>query len=503
MRKTIAVTTIIGSVSIAALLAGCGSKGSDRGVLGNPDRPNDGQIPFDGGHPVDVPPDGGIPRDGGTPFDGGTPPDGGTVSAFLPDLPGWRFYGPQHGGPRQVYGVTSDPSGNIWVAGGEEGLFLLQPNSDRLRRFTMADGLRPYGYMPDGGDPPGSKYLKVISVVGGPANSVFVGYEGKPPGPGQLECESNWDNPNPDPSIYKSGDADRVTWNGTGISVVHYDIFTGPGQSHEYRGREKLCDILRMAYHPATNSVWFGANHGFAWGDTNFPGDPYCNGDRSCSGLLEHIHPAFAAYNSEERIRPVWLTGGYYGVAVDSIGDVWFGGAHRTTKCRYETLGHRFFECQNEVEAIEPTYRYDIWPDPVTEPYIPTPSERDDDHVSDMAAMPDGTVWISSFNHGLAHYRVGQVIEYRVDTQVTFSGRATALERDPSDNSLWIGYIWGGIARLTQDGRYTPMPIFGRDLSQGRVPDIQSDYYLGQRRILAAFRGDGSGVGAIGIYTGD
>ena len=43
---------------------------------------------------------------------------------------------------------------------------------------------------------------------------VFVGYQGMPPDAGELDCESNWDGPNPDPSIYKSGDADRVTLTG-------------------------------------------------------------------------------------------------------------------------------------------------------------------------------------------------------------------------------------------------------------------------------------------------
>src|SRR5438093_872932 len=78
----------------------------------------------------------------------------------------------------------------------------------RFERFTMADGLRPYGYMPDGSVPPGDKYLKVISVSGAWAGTVFAGYEGKPPGPGALGCEDNWDGPKPDPAIYKSGDAD-------------------------------------------------------------------------------------------------------------------------------------------------------------------------------------------------------------------------------------------------------------------------------------------------------
>src|SRR5207253_1384261 len=83
----------------------------------------------------------------------------------------------------------------------------------------------------------------VISVAGGPAGTVFVGYQGKD------HCEDAWVGDEGtdaskwgDPSVYKSGDADRVTLSGNGISVVHYDIFSGPGMvEKEIKGREKLC----------------------------------------------------------------------------------------------------------------------------------------------------------------------------------------------------------------------------------------------------------------------
>ena len=71
-----------------------------------------------------------------------------------------------------------------------------------------------------------------------------------------------------------------MTLNADGsISVVHYDIFSGPNVvSAEMRGREKLCNILRIAYDKNTQSVWFGANHGFARGDATFQGNHTCNG---------------------------------------------------------------------------------------------------------------------------------------------------------------------------------------------------------------------------------
>jgi len=465
----------------------------------------------------------------------GAPEGDGSVLTF-PTLDGWQFYGPQQGGPASVFGVTSDLAGNIWVAGGEEGLFLLKPGSSMYQRYTMADGLRPYGYMPDGSDPPGDKYLKVISVSGGPANTVFVGYQGKPPAAGQLNCEYSWygpDFPPPlqqprDPSIYKSGDADRVMLQADDrISVVHYDIFTGPGIiADEMDGREKICDILRIVYDPITQSVWFGGNHGFAWGDANYPGDPTCNGQLQCSGVREHSHPAINAYGDESRSSVILLTGDYYGVSVDSVGDVWFGGAARSTKFGYATYGRDFFTAGYHVEAAQfVDNRLDIWPDCkyrdggvvdycVSEPAYPIPSERVDDWVSDMAAMPgpDGGVWISSFNFydpprttGLAHYVPGRPTEYFQDPlTVNPRGNVAGLERDPQDDSLWIGYMYGGLARL-RGGQYVPLDyqVLGWDLTQGTVPDIQSDNFGGQRRILVGFHGGAGRPGAIGIYTGN
>jgi ligand-binding sensor domain-containing protein len=122
-----------------------------------------------------------------------------------------------------------------------------------------------------------------------------------------------------------------------------------------------------------------------------------------------------------------------------------------------------------------------------------------------MAAMPDGSVWIASITNGLAHLTPGRPIEYFQDPQIIpSSARITGLERDPRNGSLWIGYYYGGLARL--DGNfYVPFDyrVFGPDLVQGSIRDIQSDNFGGQRRILVAFFGGEGRPGAIGIYTGD
>ncbi|XXF79385.1 hypothetical protein P2318_06430 [Myxococcaceae bacterium GXIMD 01537] len=518
--------------------------------------------PPDAGAPDAGEPDAGTP-DAGEP-DAGTPdagePDAGTPDAGppvinlpLPTTPGWQFFGPQQGGPRFVFGVTADQGGNIWVAGGEEGLFLLKSGESTLRRFTMADGLRPYGRMRDGvgGPPPGTPYLKVISVAGGPSGTVFVGYAGKPPAPGMPSCEDEWDQADnegrpADPSVYKSGDADKVTLlsNGT-LRVVHYDIHTGPTKvPNELRGREKLCTIHRIAYDARRQKVWFGGNHGFAMGEANFDGnvpswcyDPrdwHTSGfkwDRNCVGLFEHVHPAINGANDE------LLTDRYAGVAVASNGDVFFGGEVRSTRFLYGTNGENYWAAMSQTEDRSPSEymrnRFDLWPDAVDETRYPRRDQRVDDSVSGIAVMPDGTIWVSSYNWGLAHVRASpdvisqgyHVISRVKEDLINYWSRrpqyahTSSIAADPLDNSIWAGaHYGGGITRLRGGSveKYG-MNVFGDLVHEQSVWDIQVDRSHGKRRMLVAFGGvartqklpDGTTVvtgivpGAIGIYSGD
>ncbi|ATB37670.1 hypothetical protein CYFUS_003095 [Cystobacter fuscus] len=437
-----------------------------------------------------------------------------TVDGGAPPSPGdWTFYGSAEGLPPHVLGVSADEGGNLWVAGGEDGLFVLQKGQTRFRRFTQEDGLRPHGYMPDGSAPPGTKYLNVISVTGGPAGVAFVGYGGKAPASGMPTCEDEWDaayyaGRTPDASIYKSGDADRVTLSGTGIQVVHYDISTGPDKvAAEPRGREKLCHILRIAYDPKTRSVWFGANHGFAWGNADFTGYSCAPGtwNYDCAGVMEHVHPAINGWNASGT-GVVLLTDSYYGVSLASNGDVWFGGAIRSTRFRYGTLGYNYWRAQ--VQSEDRAYsanRLDVWPDAVSEPSLPTREQRVDDNVSGMAVMGDQSVWVGSFTRGLALLDSnGQRLRTLSTELVDGAGRVSAVAADPSDASVWAGASWGeGLSRV----RGGEVLLYGESVLPSSVhwlpvKDIQVDRSGPQRRILIAFDGTPSKPGAVGVYTG-
>ncbi|WP_343213354.1 DUF7594 domain-containing protein [Archangium violaceum] len=437
----------------------------------------------------------------------------GSTNPPPPTGNGWTFLGTAQGGPRYVFGVSADEGGNLWVAGGEEGLFVLQKGQTQFRRFTMADGLRPYGYMLDGSAPAGEKYLKVISVAGGPPGVAFVGYEGKKPAAGMPTCEDEWDQAPaegraPDASIYKSGDADRVTLTSTGIQVVHYDLSTGPNKvSAEPRGREKLCNIWRIAYDSRTRSVWFGANHGFAWGNADFAGYscPPGTWDYSCAGVKEHAHPAINAWNSNQT-GLVLLTDAYYGVSVASNGDVWFGGANRSTRFRYGTNGYNYWAAQSQTEDSAYAWnRYDIWPDAVGEPSIPTLAQRVDDNVSGMAVMSDQSVWVGSWNRGLALLDASGTRLRTLSTElVDGKGYVSAVAGDPLDNSVWAGASWGGGLSRVQGSTVLKYGsgVLPSELVWMRISDIQVDRSSNPRRILVAFQGDDTTPGAIGVFSG-
>jgi len=489
-----------------------------------PDTPDGGgeQEPDGGASDSGTPAD-----DGGTPADDGGTPDGGPVEVPLPtpSAAGWEFFGREAGGPRFVYGVSADASGNVWVAGGEEGLFLMKKGERTFRHFTMADGLRPYGYMPDGSAPPGPKYLKVISVAGAWDDTVFVGYEGMP-GDGALHCENNWDSNVPDPARYKSGDADRVTLRANGaLDVVHYDISSGPGVvGDEPQGREKLCNVWRIAYDASTRSVWFGANHGFARGKADYSGNPTCNGQLRCSGVEEHSHPAINAYvyanptedrkqygedRSRWRVQPALLTDAYWGLGVRPDGDVWVGGANRTTRYFYGTVGMNFWEGQKRTEAKAHAWnRIDIWRDAVGEEHFSRPEQRTDDLVSGIAVV-GSSAWVGSFGHGLAELDDnGQVV--RTLKNELAAPHVASVAADPANGSIWAGHSWGGGISRVRGGAVTHygLSVLGPELSTLRVPDIQVDRSGPRRRMLVAFQGatlaDGTVMpGTIGIYSGD
>ena len=503
-------------------------------------------------------PDAGLP-DAGLPDAGA--PDAGLLTIDFPNSPGWDFYGPHQGGPQDVRDVAMDEGGNLWVAGGAEGLFLMRADasgklSGTFEKFGIADGLHPYGWLngeaaqgmrvPDGtpSDPhPSLAATPVISLAGGPAGTVFVGYQGKP------GCEDAWHGDQwtdpaqwGDPAIYKSGDADRVSLTATGISVAHYDIFSGPGVvDAEVKGREKLCSIYRLAWDAQTNQIWFGGNHGFAVAKADAANAPLCNGQPGCNPVSEHSHPAISGCSVDydyatgacPKNKTLWLTDAYFGVGIDPAShDVWMGGSNRTTRFLSATLGG-FFNAADQTE-LSPAKggmanRWDLWPDQVAEwdprrsdpvvyvsplmrstPGVSKPDHALDDSVSAIVALGDGTAWVSSFSHGLI--RIDSSGSRVADATGSISTRfVSSLALDPSDGSLWSGMAWGlaisrinartatGTANVNYQGE-----TFGKTLANAPVANVRAGKPGdgAARRMLVGFRANAGYAGAVAIYKG-
>ena len=458
----------------------------------------------------------------------------------VPNSDGWRFS--SDGLPGSVMGASADESGNVWVAGGQAGVFVQRGGNGRFQQFTIGDGLHPYGYMPDGSPADASPSLSAtpaISISGGPGSSAFVGYAGKD------GCEDEWDRYGDkhglaNPSVYKSGDMDKVSLSGSGIRVVHYDIFSGPGVvGNELAGREKLCSVYRVVWQRGSRYVWIGANHGFAMGFADFAGNPSCNGQVGCAGVWEHVHPGINDIHG-------WLiTNLYYGVAVDSwphldkegntVFDVWFGGETRTTRFRFGETHGSYWDAQPLTElyvspghnpgniaddpAAQAAYwnRMDIWPDPVGErrdpahgnwlssdPDFTDKSQWVFDDVTGIAVLDSGDAWIGSSANGLRI--VDHDGHYLADATAVLSGKQVgAVAKDPTDESIWIGYRaqGQGLTRIKQDG--TVMTYGSAALGSragSAVWDIQVQPSNGapgsRRRIIVAFRN-----GTVGVYDGD
>ena len=550
-----------------------GTGGTDAGPVGT----DGGTVGTDGGT---VGTDGGtVGTDGGTVgTDGGTGvADAGTLQTFdFPNKPGWQFFGPTSGGPQDVYDSAFDEGGNLWVAGGSEGLFLMRASngalSGRFEKFGIAQGLHPYGWVngevakalgvPDGtpaDKTPSLTATPVISVAGGPAGVVFVGYQGKD------GCESAWtgdqySQPSTwgDPAVYKSGDADRVTLGGSGISVVHYDIFSGPGVvGAEPKGREKLCSVYRIVWDKAKNAVWFGGNHGFAVAQADAQSTPTCNGQPACDPVWEHSHPYIAGCQVEYDFangaycptdKTSVLTDAYFGVAVDPLNhDLWMGGTNRSTKFHSGTYNGNYEWAHDDTEnpAATPCWhsskvcgladRWDLWPDNQPEwdarhgiIYISSsmrtavrPNDLDDS-ISGIAARPDGTAWFGSFSHGLL--RLDSTGAHLEDaTAKIMSKYVSSVALDPRDNGVWVGMQYGpGISRLDGGGNvinysygapYDSNATLGDKLSNAAVANIQSGGAAASRRMVAAFhkfslkdpvtRVVTNYAGAVAVYSGN
>ena len=181
----------------------------------------------------------------------------------------------------------------------------------------------------------------------------------------------------------------------------------------------------------------------------------------------------------------------------------------------YVSSGHNAGNIADDPAAQAAFWnRMDIWPDPVSErrdaangnwlsqePDYRNPSDWVFDEVSGIAVLANGDAWIGSSTNGLRLIdHDGHFIADATDVLPTKS--VGALAKDPTDDSVWIGYrdAGFGVSRIKPDGTVLHYLALGDAQKNSAVWDIQVQpaTATSKRRILVAFR-----RGSVGVYDGN
>jgi hypothetical protein len=334
-----------------------------------------------------------------------------------------------------------DEGQNIWAAA-RDTLYLLRPGSSTPQSFTAADGLHIVGFTDPNNNPATSN---ITAIAAGHANEVFVGYYG---------YESEGDRYLDTDAQKALGNADRVTIDpATGKLTAlryafkcDYDVGRGCWENRSAR---------KMVYGhtgPAAGHLFIGFDHGVSHVFNDQIGD--------------HVHPEIYWKNADgtEDLK----LGEHYGVSLDPAGNLWIAG-------RYG-VGLQTFNAVPHFQWVDGKY---IWA-------FTTSSGNHDlvvpkgytEQNSGTAAMPDGSVYISSFTRGLTHWDP-KTKAYATMTQVAgVPGSIKDIAADP-DGTLWIvdtdgtlsrfdpvsgvNTAWPGIAsarRVVVDTTVTPRAVY-------------------------------------------
>ena len=485
---------------------------------------------------------GGAP-DGGATGAGATPPATPTTTPpFSKD--GWTFYGAAQGLSQDIHDVSADEAGNVYVAGGD-ALYAKTKGDIAFQRFdgTNTDLTKDcYEGLPSGSDPafaaaldrshpapPGApKVCRVISVAGAAPGVAMVGFEGLGT---DSDVDADW--------AQDSGGSDLVKYDGASLSRTRHVFIASPpqsicvepdaqGQLRETRatscpnppdpffwqvGRRKLRQVDRIAVNhqagtPLYGDMFMGGTHATI---TAYLHDSGARGylDRTvgqpakwadAKDVWEHDHPAFYSADLNE-----FLTGEAFALAVDPRdGRPWCSNGFRTAwLAGYGADLHDDAWFLQPVDAANPLW-IDLWPSNVD------PTKSIDDHVESLSFCDDGAMWVGSSAHGLARRDPGGGWSLLgLPDPGTHGNSVYAVACDPSDHSVWIGLGWGGVMRLTQDGKFTTLDPAGLpDFARQPVRSIQLDRWsAGGRTVYFAFMPSTQGdavlkAGGVAAYSG-
>jgi hypothetical protein len=433
----------------------------------------------------------------------------------------FTFHGVPQGMSRDVWDVSADEAGNVYVAGGD-ALHAKRRGEAGFRRFDPAAvGLTRNC------DEGGTVTCPLVSVAGGAPGVAIVGLQG-------IGTDGDDD---PDWQL-DSGGADVLAFDGETLRRTRHVHVAGPPQQFcmDYspgpcslgdatweKGRRKVRQILRMAvnHDPSTiqyGDVWLAGTHGTlsllvanadqrGWVDETlrFPGTE----DRR--HVWEHDHPALSAPATIGGTK-VWafLAGTSTAIAIDpTTGDPWAANEVRLTSKRgYGRVrdGWNAPMWPPWLPTDEIGSFLDVWPDPKPAVMDFTTYDALDpahlDAVTSLSFCDDGTLWIASALHGLARRRPDGSISY-VSLPAGLGDNASAVACDPADGSVWVGFGWGGFGRWNggwwtmQGGAGTPSFA-----SQAPVRNIQIDRWTSPRVVYVAHAASRLGPGGVTVYDG-
>jgi hypothetical protein len=493
---------------LGALAVACGGGGSGDGS-GSGGGAGGGDPGVDAKPAPDPDPDPGAGDGGG----------GGGVVIEPPAVSGaFRFYGEAQGLSAEVWDVSADEGGNVYVAGGD-AVFAKRRDDRDFVRFTPADA-----GLTRNCDPDGTVTCPIVSVAGAAAGKAIIGFKG-------IGTDGDSD---PDWQI-DSGGADVLAFDGERLTRTRHVHVAGVPQQFcmDYsappcsigdqtyeKGRRKVRQVLRLAVNHDRSviqygDVWMAGSHGTfsvlvanpeqrGWFDLTkqFPGTE----DRQY--VWEHDHPAIYAPATINGTKQwAYLTGESTAIAIDPVtGDPWASNQVRTATKR----GYGARRDGWDVGMWPPYFsddqlgsHLDVWPDP-------RPANAFDfdaldpawmDAVTSLSFCDDGTLWIASGLHGLARRLTDGTLSY-VSLPASVGSGASAVACDPADGSIWVGFSWGGFGRYKDGGWWTvglDVPAFAY---QSPVWNIQIDRWSSPRIVYFAHVASRLGPGGVTAYDG-
>jgi hypothetical protein len=370
-------------------------------------------------------------------------------------------YGSDQGLTGRVIDAGPDDNQNIWAAT-PDALYVLQPGQTTFKRFTAADGLHIQSFTAPNGQP---AVTTITAMAGGHANEVFVGYRGfegeiPPPAPPPC-CEPNADFSDP---RWALGQADKVTLNPDGKIQIRRYLFRCDISINCWEERSARRMIFGHSG-AAAGHLFIGFDHGVAHVFNDIFGD--------------HTHVQTLWHYDDG--RNVARMGEHYGLALYPNGEMIDATGYG--------VGSHIWDPDPKAWVRNDRFIWAFTTYGPAEPYnsgahnlVVPEGYREDNRGA--AVTPDETAWwvslhtgLSSYNHRTAGGNFDRIQTYTTVPNLPSSGLMD-IAADP-DGTVWIVdrngrllrftpstlavQVWPGISgalRVVMDTSVTPRAVY-------------------------------------------